>query len=65
MMAMLAPDPSIFLASLKWGEMLILIALLLSLVGWDRRMTIGVGWDVTVRLSVELVTRLSILSVDV
>ena len=60
MVAMLAPDASAFLAALERGQVLVLGARL-SVIRRGTR----VGWNVAIRLSVEFVSRLPILRVDV
>lgn len=59
MVAMLASHSTALFAALEGRQVLILIVSLVAAV------VIRVSWDVTVCLSIELVTRLAILSVDV
>ena len=60
MVAMLASDTPAFLAALERGQVLVWSGLL-GVAG----SCAGVGGDVTIRLSVELISRLAILRVDV
>ena len=59
MVAMLASHSTALFAALERRQVLILAVRLVAAV------VVRVGWDVTVCLSIELVTRLAILSVDV